>query len=284
MAKLKLRLPNLDDVPEALRDYYRELEDGTFMIDHEADPDGYGVDNLAKMRHQLDEARRKKTSVEGKLLKKEDGSLYTTEEIEAITSQLTDANKLIETLKDKDQSGEEKFARRLQEAVKPLQEKLTRAEQRSEVYRSKVHDAATDQVVDRIVKQLNPLPEWEGLLRSELRRHVKVNESDDGTIQESIVDPTSGEVRYSSLTGVDGPMGWEEFAKDKALTDKYGKCLRGDGKEGAGPIGGQTPPRGAAQKGRDVVLPKDYTSEQFEAAFEKATQMGGEVVFAEDGA
>lgn len=285
MAKLKLRIPTLDAVPEGLRDFYREVEGGGYIIDHEPDPDGFGLDNLAKLRGRLDELQRKKTSLESKLLTKEDGSLVTKEEVDALRAELAAATQTIGTLKDKDKTTEEKFVERLRNEMRPVQEKLTKAEQRAEAYRAKVHAAASDRAVDKLLETLNPLPEWRGMLRAELRRHVKIAESDDGTISESVVDPETGQVRYSALTGVDGPMGLDEFAKDKGLRERFGMCLQGDGKEGAGVQPGRTghaPRQGRGQ--RDIALPENYTQAQFEAAFAKAKEQGGEVVLPQGGA
>jgi flagellar hook-basal body complex protein FliE len=283
MAKLKLRIPSLDEAPEGLRDYYREVEGGGYMIDHEADSDGFGIDNLGKLRGQLAEANRKKDSVAAKLLTKDDGSLYTREELEALQTQLNESTQLISTLKDKDKSAEEKFAERLRNELKPLQDKLTKAEQRTEGYRTKVHSAEADRVVDKIVKQLDPLPEWEPLLRSEIRRHVKVSEGDDGVLAHEIINPEDGTTRYTQLTGQDGVMGYEEFAQTKDLRDRYGKCLRGDGKEGAGPVGGNGKVDGNGGRGKPIVLPSNHTQSQFDAAWAEANKQGVELKIEGDG-
>lgn len=284
MAKLKLRLTDLADVPEALRDFYREVEGGGYMIDHEADPDGYGIGNIANLNGKLNEAQAKKLKTEQNLLKKEDGSLYTMAEIEALQAQLGDATKLAETLKDKDKSTEEKFLERLRSEMQPLQDKLTKSEQRAKSLQTKVHGAEADRVVDKIVKQLNPLPEWEAMLRREIKSHIKVEEGSDGEIKHQIIDPETGSPRYSSLTGADGLMGIDEFAKSEALRKPYGQCLKGDGKEGAGPIDQGSPGRNTSPRGKDIVLSPDVDQKTFEAAVAKASEAGGEVVFSDGGA
>jgi hypothetical protein len=277
--KLKLRVKTLDEVPEALRQFYREQEGGGFIVDADGDPDGWGIDNLAKLRGQLDEAQRKKASLEGKLLKKEDGSLFTREEIEALQSQLTESTKLVGTLKDKDKSTEEKFVERLRGELAPLQAKLTKAESRIEGYRSKVLGSEVDRAVEKVLSGMNPLPEWRDLMRDELRRHIRVEEGEDGNLTTMVINPADGKPRYSSLTGVEGQMSLDEFAKDKCLRERYGKCLAGDGKEGAGPLGTGTPARGGQAK--NIVLRHDHSQAEFEAAFAKAKEQGGEVVFQE---
>lgn len=278
MAKLKLRVPNLDAVPEALREYYKEV-DGGFMVDNEADPDGYGIDNLAALRGKLDEAVRKKSATEAKLLTKEDGSLYTREEIEALSGELSEKAKLVATLQDKDKSTEEKFAERLRNERKPLEEKLAKISGERDGYREKVLSAERERYVDKIVDQLDPLPEWKGMIRAEVARHVSVEETAEG-LQASIINPEDGKARFSQATGAEGRMGWEEFAKSETLRKPFGKCLAGDGKEGAGPVradGGSAP----RKSGADVVIRPGGSQAEFEAAWSQAAKSGGQVVMRE---
>src|SRR5688572_3565027 len=103
MAKLKLRIPTLEAVPEAQRSLYRAFEAGGFILDHEPDPDGYGIDNLAAMRGKLGEKDRDLDRVNGRLqaFKKADGSLWTAEELQALGVTNANLTSALETLKDK---------------------------------------------------------------------------------------------------------------------------------------------------------------------------------------
>lgn len=279
MAKLKLRLTNLDDAPEGLRDYYRELDDGTFMIDHEADPEGYGIDNLPAIRGKLDEALRKKKSTEAKLVAREDGSLYTREEIEALEKESRESAQLIATLKDKDKSVEEKFAERIRSETKPLHEKIKQRDQQIAVYRDKVLSAEKQKVVDSVLKSIGkPIDVFEEGIRDAIGREILVTENEEGQVVSQVIDLKSGKPRYSSLTGHDGYMSIEEYAKSKDLTERFSPYLEGDGKEGAGKIGGPNPPPRRAGSSRDVVIPSGSDQSAFEAAYAKAREQGGEVV------
>lgn len=284
--KIKLRIKTIDEAPENLRSLYRLMDGGGYILDHEPDPDGFGIDNLAQIRGKLEERNRDYDRVNQRLqgFKKADGSLYTAEELQALLSQVGDLTKAVDTLKDKSKTDEQKLADLVAQAKKPLETELAKFKASHETYRNKVHSAEKLQVVTKALEELKPLPEWREAIASEIARRVEIRERTDGTFEHVIME--NGSPRMSSLMGRDGPMQIDEFAKAADFRQKFGKYLEGDKKKGAdivNPVerrGGNQP----RNTGADVVIPKNANQTQFEAAFKKATEQGGEVVYAEEGA
>jgi hypothetical protein len=285
MAKLKLRIPTLETVPEAQRAFYRQMDGGGFILDHETDG-GWGIDDLASLRGKLEEKGRDYDRVNGRLqgFKKADGSIFTVEEITALVAQAAKDGELIATLKDKSKTEEQKLQDLVAAAKRPLEAELAKEKTRVERYRTTTHKAERQKVVDKVLGILKPKDEWRGLLAAEIERQVDIREGDDGTLSSVFMDLDSNRPRMSALSGRDGPMDASEFASDSALRKKFGTCLQGDNRKGAditGPAdGGNNPPR---QTGADVTLPPNYSQKQFEAAYAQARQQGGEVVFSQEG-
>jgi hypothetical protein len=289
MVKLKLRVPTLDGLPKELAGLYRQLESGGFILDHEADPDGYGIDNLAALRGKLDESQRdlerNKKRLQG--FSKADGSLYTVEEIQAMVAKSGEQEHLIASLRDKTKTNEQREAEIAAAAKKPIEAQLAKTNASVERYRTRAHQAARDEVINKILEHRKPQPQWRGLLAAELQRHIEIREDEaTGEISHVIIDPSTKRARMSALTGRDGPMVADEFARgDTEFWKGYGPCLQGDGKKGADINetggGGQQKPGPA---GANIVLPANATQAQFEAAMKQARSQGGEVVFDDGGA
>lgn len=284
--KLKLRIPTLDAVPEAQRAFYRQMDGGGFILDHETDG-GWGIDDLASLRGKLEERGRDYERVNGRLqaFKKADGSIYTADEIQALIAQTSKDAELITTLKDKSKTEEQKLQELVAAAKRPLEEQLGKEKTRVERYRSTTHKAERQKVVNKVLEILKPKDEWRGLLASEIERQVEIREAEDGSLTSVFMDLESSRPRMSALSGRDGPMDATEFAGDSSLRKRFGSCLQGDGRKGADitqPVDGGVPRQRTGGAGGDVQLPKDYTQAQFEAAFKAAKEQGGEVVFAQE--
>lgn len=281
MAKLKLRIPTLETVPEAQRALYRAMDGGGFILDHEPDPDGYGIDNLAAIRGKLDEKGRDFDRVNTRLqaFKKADGSLYTAEELQVLVGQNNDLTKTVETLKDKSKTSEQVIQESVTRAKQPLEAELAKMKGSVERYRTSSHNAERSRVVGKGLDILKPQDRWRKYIASDLERRIEIRELDDGTLTHVILDDNR-KPRMSSLTGRDGAMDIEEYAKGAEMRTAFGDLLQGDGKQGADITqpndgGRNQPPR---KTGGNVVLPKGYTQVQFENAYKQAKEQGGEVV------
>lgn len=280
--KLKLRVASLDTLPKELQGFYRPMDGGGFIIDHEPDPDGFGIDNLALIRGKLDEKDRDYQRANKHLqgFKKADGSLWSVEELQALTGQNSDLAKTVDTLRDKTKTDEQKLAQLVAEAKKPIEAELAKARTHIEGYKQKAFKAEKNKVVQQALDVLKPQDRWKKFLAAELERQIEVREAEDGSISHVIVD-AEGRARMSSLMGKNGPMDIAEFATGAELRKTFGDLLQGDGKKGADvttPVTGQSQP-GRTEE-RDVHLPFDHTQAQFEAAYAESTKRGGQVVIA----
>lgn len=285
MAKLKLRVPTLDGLPKELQSFYRQMDGGGFILDHEDDPDGYGIDRLPVIRGKLAEKERDLERLNERLkpLRKPDGSLYTAEELQANEARSAQLARDLEILKDKTKTDEQKLAEMVSQAKRPLEAELAKFKAERESYRARVIQAEKAKLIAKAKSVLQPLPEWEEAIEDAIARRLDIREKDGGEFEHLIVE--DGKPRMSSLMGNDGPMRIDEFVKSGDFRTKYGKYLKGDGKKGADvggneqPVGGEVRRSGSA----DVILPKGYSQAQFEKAVQQARESGGQVVFADQG-
>lgn len=280
--KLKLRVPTLDSLPKELQGFYRQMEGGGFVLDHEPDPDGYGIDNLALMRGKMEERERDYQRVNKHLqgFKKPDGSLFTLEELNAQVGQISDLNRTVETLRDKTKTDEQKLQQLVAEAKKPLESELAKARTQIDGYKQKAHKAEKQRVINEILDVLKPQDRWRPYIAADLERQIEIRESDTGETSHVILDG-EGRARMSSAMGRNGPMDGAEWAKGSELRKKFGDLLQGDGKAGADvttQVRGQVGPTQVTE--RDVHLPFEHTQAQFEAAYAEASKRGGEVIIA----
>ena len=284
MAKLKLRVPTLDGLPKELQSFYRQMDGGGFILDHEDDPDGYGIDKLPAIRGKLSERERDLERLNAKLQRfaKPDGTLYTAEELQALTAQNSELAQALETLKSKTKTDEQKLQDLVSQAKKPLETELAKFKAERESYRARVIQAEKAKLIAKAKSVLKPLPEWEDAIEDAIARRLDIREKDGGEFEHLIVE--DGKPRMSSLMGNDGPMRIDEFVKSSDFRTKYGKYLAGDNKKGAD-VGGNDQTGGAdvVRSGADITLPKNYTQQQFEKAFQQARENGGQVVFADQG-
>lgn len=284
MAKLKLRVPSLDGLPKELQTFYRQMDGGGFILDHEDDPDGYGIDKLPAIRGKLSERERDLERLNAKLQRfaKPDGTLYTAEELQALTAQNSELAQALETLKSKTKTDEQKLQDLVSQAKKPLETELAKFKAERESYRARVIQAEKAKLIAKATSVLKPLPEWVDAIEDAIARRLDIREKDGGEFEHLIVE--DGKPRMSSLMGNDGPMRIDEFVKSSDFRTKYGKYLAGDNKKGAD-VGGNDQTGGAevGRSGADITLPKNYTQQQFEKAFQQARENGGQVVFADQG-
>lgn len=282
MAKLKLRVPTLDGLPKELQAFYRQMEGGGFILDHDEDPDGYGIDKLPVIRGKLAEKERdlERLNERLKLLRKPDGSLYTAEELQANEAKAAQVAKELEILKDKSKTDEQKLAEMVSQAKRPLETELAKFKAERETYRARVIQAEKAKLIAKAKSILKPLPEWEDAIEDAIARRLDIREKDGGEFEHVIME--DGRPRMSSLMGNDGPMSVDEFVKSGDFRTKYGKYLAGDGKKGAditSPTdggGGSRPELGE----KDIFLTRKQAADfsTYEAARNRAAKEGGKVV------
>jgi DNA repair exonuclease SbcCD ATPase subunit len=281
MAKLKLRVPTLDGLPKELTSFYRQMEGGGFVIDHEDDPDGYGIDKLPAIRGKLSEKERDLERLNAKLQRfaKPDGTLYTVEELQALTAQNSELAQALATLKDKSKTDEQKLGEMVSQAKKPLETELAKFKAERETYRSRVIQAEKAKLIAKATSILKPLPEWTDAIEDAIARRLDIREKDGGEFEHLIVE--DGKPRMSGLMGNDGPMRIDEFVKSGDFRTKYGKYLAGDGKKGADITAPNEGANRQQQVGeRDIRLSFDQAKDfkAYEAAKAEAAKRGGQVI------
>lgn len=272
--KIKIKVADLADLPEELRDFYSEMEGGGFMLQAETDSDGFGIGNIASLRGKLDKAIAKQEKVQGMLLEKEDGTLWTAEELVSMQGEVDSLRKAVKDGTGAAKDLESEVQLRTADLKKQYGEQVNAAKSENERLRKIVNDTAVDREVQRVVAEMKVKPEWASLMAQEMRRHVMVEEV-DGNIRTRFINPEDGSVRYSSQQFNDGPMDYAEFAKLSDIREKFAQCLEGDGKVGATDVSSRS-----AGNGRDVVLSKDEYQDfaTFARAKELAQKQGGQVL------
>lgn len=282
MAKIKIRIDSLDSVSEELQGFYQSDDiNGGYILQADSDSTGLGIGPLSSLRGKLEESQRKENKVKGMLLKKDDDSLWTSAEIEAMTQELVAMKATNESMASKKAGGEDMLKQQIAAAKGPIQEENNKLRAENDRFRQSVYQAENSRLVDKVVKEMNPSPEWEDLMRSELTRHVQVDEV-DGQIRSQFIDPETGTVRFSSERENDGPMSHKEFANMPELRAKYAKCLQGDGKVGANvdDTNKFKKVEHTNHAAKDVTISKADANDfaAFVAASEQAKAQGGEVI------
>lgn len=287
---IRLSLESLEGLPKELASEYAEQTDGTFKFSPSFDQDGYGIDNLAELRGKMAAAESKSGKINDRLqgYAKEDGSLYTLDEIKAFNDKIAELVAENGTLKDKTKTADEKMSELVAQAKGPVEKQLAETSAQLAQFKERALVTAKNEAASQIVKSMGVKPEWEGMLRSEILRHIGA-EDNGSSVQTFIQDPESGSKRFSSLTGQNDVMGLEEFAKSETLRTQFGQCLEGDGKQGAGVKPAAAPKQAMASsnfqsKQGDIVLSREEFSNirTYEAARAQAAESGGQVVMADE--
>ena len=273
--KIKIKVADLSDIPEEMQPYYAEMEGGGYMLQAEADADGFGIGNIASLRGKLDKSLAKQEKVQGMLLEKEDGTLWTAEELTSMQGEVDTLRKAVQEGTGASKDLESEVQLRTADLKKQFGEQVNSVKSENERLRKFVNDSAVDREVAKVVAEMKVKPEWTALMSQELKRHIMVEEV-DGNIRTRFVNPDDGNaVRYSSQQFNDGPMDFSEFSKLPDIREKYAQCLEGDGKVGAADVS-----RRAAGNGRDVLLTKEEYADfpTFARAKELAQKQGGQVL------
>ena len=273
--KIKIKVADLNDIPEELQGFYAEMEGGGYMLQAEADADGFGIGNIASLRGKLDKALAKNEKQQALLLEKEDGTLWTREELETMSSEVDSLRKAVQEGTGAAKDLESEVQLRTADLKKQFGEQVNTVKSENERLRKMVNDGAVDREVAKVIAEMKVKPEWVPLMTQELRRHITVEEV-DGNIRTRFVNPDDGNsVRYSSQQFNDGPMDFSEFSKHPDIREKYAQCLVGDGKVGAADVSQRS-----ASNGRDVVLSKEEYENfaTFSRAKELAQKQGGQVL------
>lgn len=273
MKKIQIRFENSESIPEELRDFYAEQEDGTFILQAESDASGLGIGNIASLRGKLDKAIAKHEKQQALLLEKEDGTLWTKEELDVMQGEVDSLRKAVQDAAGGSKDLEQEIQLRTTDLKRAHTEQMQKIKGEADRLRKFVNETAVDREVAKVMGEMRVKPEWTDLLSQELKRHIQVEEV-NGTIQTRFVNPDDGSVRYSSSMVNDGPMDYKEFSKLADVRNRYAQCLEGDGKMGA------TEMQRGGNNGRDVILSAEEYGDfaTFQRAKAIAEKQGGQVL------
>lgn len=224
---LKVKVPNLEDVAEAERTFYKKQSDGSFLLDTEGEPEA------GALKSTLAKERRERGDIERKL--KAFGDL-TPEEVTAMQDRIAeiDANAT---------AGEGKLdpaavQSKVDKAVKPVQTKLDQAEATVREQQA-VIDRFTR--VDAAREIFGKLGDWDLLephvlpfLKSE-REEINGKDGKKEVKYTAVVVDEHGEIREGVTI--------EKLASEMEASGKYDRAFNGTGASGSGaqPSGGSAP-------------------------------------------
>lgn len=233
---IKIKTDSLEGIPEPIAQYYKEQDGGGFVFSPSFDEQGYGIDNVGRMRADLAKVTADKGRADARFdgLKLEDGSLLTMEMYQANNTLLTDAQKQVATLTDKTKSGDQRLAESISQAKAPLLEKLKGMEGERESFKSQAFDAAKRNLANKIVDELNPQDRWRKHILASVERNIGVEADSNGMASAHIVDPENGGKLFSSTSGaVDALMTIDEFVGGP-FKSEFADLLKGDDLGGTG--------------------------------------------------
>jgi hypothetical protein len=219
--RLEAVYDSLDDVPDALRDFYTEADDGTAMLDAdvEAHPTISGLRNA-----YADEKRRRKELSKGRQKPSRQPSVpdgFSEErwqelldiEQEHLDGKLTDAQK----------KEIEKRVNAVEERAKKAQQQL--ADENASLRKALDSEMITARAALAIGDKGSPK-----LLMPHMERQATVVQLDDGRFVARIVDD-DGEVRYNDKGE---PMTFDDLAVEMREQEEYAGAWFGTGSSGGG--------------------------------------------------
>ena len=249
----------LEDVPEALKDQFKQGEDGKFRPDIEA-VDGWALEDVTGLKGTLEKEMKNRKEAEGKL--KAFGDLNADE-----------ARKAIDRVKEIGDLDPEKEAEQIAAKKLELQrEELVREHDKEKGELSGKLQARTTQLegalVDAVATAAITDPEVKGnpiLLLPHVKAQTQVVENDSGELVVEIVDPTTKTPRLGDSQGT--PMTFEQLVAEMREKSEYAAAF-----EGSGQSGGGMPPdnRGG---GNGSVKPDDV-SKMSMAEYKEAREKG----------
>lgn len=262
---LKLVVDQIDDVEETMRPLYEE-KDGKFHLIVE------GIEDTSQIKRNLEAARRSEKAMKHQVEKWEKLGL-TEEEILALKEK---AEKDVEN-KAVEKGEWDKLKTQMNEkhaADIKKWELLTEAEkENNKKLKGKIERYLVDAKATAAITAAEGEPE---LLLAIVKRHIKVDEDENGEYTTSIVND-KGEAR---VNGKGEPLTIDELLAEMKSSEKLGRAFKASGNSGAGsaPGGGSNStsktPAGVPKSWQEAKTPEDkakYLAHQKTVAAKKTT-------------
>ncbi len=200
MVMLAIR-DNLDGLSDEMKKEYKE-HNGKFLLDVEA-VDNFDLQDIKGLRSSLEAARGERDQA---VLK-----LKPFEGLDVVKAR--DALKTVAEYDGSDASAKAQKALETQTAeIKAKSETdIKAANQRADKYRKQTADLSLDYAVRKALGEHKLMPKAADVLLPIVQKQVKIEESEDGTLKTTIINPETGHTRLSMKPDNTGPMQMDEL-------------------------------------------------------------------------
>jgi hypothetical protein len=256
---LKAQLESLDEVPEALHEFYEE-KDGAFVL---------GVEGMLTQKDFDTEL--------GGLVKNRDTLLSEVKKLKTKYRDI-DPEKYAELVAKEEELENEKLkskgdweAKEKQLAEKFEKERRVWNDDR-EVMSKTINDLMIKNVAMSELAKAKVIQNRTHLIMPWIERMVRVVKDDNGEYKTEIINQATGEVRISPKSGSTSPMSIAELVEEMKDSEEYGVCFESDGATGSGATG-------AGGKGGSLVATREQMRDpDFYKAIEKRAKEQGKKV------
>ena len=254
---LKAFYAKREDIPEALREYYKE-ENGKFVLEAE------GVEDVTGLKSALEEERTRRKELERKSKGSSSGNddRLTPKEREEL-KELREARERAEEDELKRKGDYEKLEQRLHsDYAKKLEDKDGTLNK----FKGSLHNVLLENAATKAISHHKGDA---NLLLPHVQKHLRVVESGDGKFSVEVADGDSA--RYSTKDPKQA-MSVEELLEVDFLThDSYSRAF-----EGRNHSGGGNPPNSGTRSGGAVTITKSQARDNraYRAAQEQAVKIG----------
>jgi len=208
---LKAMVDDLEDVPEALHEFYTKQEDGTYRLDAD------GVEDVSGLKSALTKERRDRKKFEGELKKFGGVDLEKYEEL--LAQQEEQARKKAK--------GEGDWEAREKQLLDKHQAELQKRETRIKVLTEALEGHVIDAEATRAIVEAKGSPE---LLLPHVKRYARAVEQ-DGQFVPRVFDP-AGTERIGD--GAGSPMTLKQLVDEMRGKEAYARAFDGTGSSGTG--------------------------------------------------
>lgn len=247
--KLKSKYGKKDDVPEALRDYYTEQDDGSMVLDHDLE-----IPNVASLKSDLAGERRRRQELQAKVQKWEDLGKSDEEIAELITKH--------KKLEEEDLASKGKWDQLKQQLVETHNADTTKLKsvnanlaKEIEALKGVIDNMLIDSSATAAIAEHSGDPE---LLMPFVRKRMRIAEAEGKKRVEVL-----GEDGNVKLNGKGEPINVSELVAEMRGNERFGKLFKASGSSGGG-----TPPGGGGGGGNHQYKRRsEFKTEGERAAF-----------------
>ena len=218
---IKALLDNLDEVGEAAKGFYKETEDGKFMLDV-TPVEGYTLEKVDGLRSALSKERQNVTT-----LKEQVSGLDGLDLAEA-----REAMKQVEKMKDwtPEEEVKQKMAAQIQQIETKFNKDLGIKDTAIATLVSQLETTLVDNAVRSALSSHEMVKGGSDLIMPHIKKFIKLTEVDGNKVPQILNE--NGEPRISQETGATGPMGIPEFITTLKDHEACSLVFKGTGANG----------------------------------------------------